>query len=70
MAATNNKKGGMLLSLGGFIIFTGSQICLEISVFHCSGSSNYLEYLGADRKKAARMKFPSVTLPNFPLPLP
>ena len=51
MAATNNKKGGMLLFLGGFIMFTGDQICLEISVFHCSGSSIYLEYLDVDRIK-------------------
>ena len=36
MAANNNKKGGMLLSLGGFIIFTGDQICLDINVFHYS----------------------------------
>ena len=27
MVATNNKKGGTLLSLGDFIIFTGDQIC-------------------------------------------
>ena len=84
MAATNNKKGGMLLSLGGFIIFTGDQICLEISAFHCSGSSIYLKYLDADRKKRQGWNFHlkylvvnerhsseilNVILPNFPFPI-